>query len=361
MVGNKTPYDNRPAHTFWRSAVAEPGLFGYNDLWSSKWTLPKNASFATYGSCFAQHISRALVSKGKNWINAEPAPGGTPPELAKTYNYEVYSARTGNIYTAAQLRQWTDITNDESTVQRIEIWEDAGRFYDSLRPSIEPRGFASEHEAQASLLTAARAFRRSVACAHVFVFTLGLTEGWINQRTGQPYPICPGALAGQFDPDLHQFVNYSYPDTLNDLSSAIASLRKINPDVHILLTVSPVPLTATAEDTHVLLSTTYSKSTLRAVAGDLARSDARIDYFPSYEIIAAPPTRGIFYEQNMRSVAKAGVDLVMTHFFKGLVMSAPAKHGTIDASPTRRELEQKRMDDEDLVCEELILDRFNEA
>ena len=40
-----------------------------------------------------------------------------------------------------------------------------------------------------------------------------------------------------------------------------------------------------------------------------------LDYFPAYELIAAPPYKGMFYEANMRTVSKAGVTFVMDAFF----------------------------------------------
>jgi hypothetical protein len=103
VSGGKTPYSDLPPQAFWRTGVAEPGLAGLRALWSSRWALPADARFATFGSCFAQHIGRALTARGQHWLDAEPAPGRTPPEIARAFNYGVFSARTGNIYTAAQL------------------------------------------------------------------------------------------------------------------------------------------------------------------------------------------------------------------------------------------------------------------
>ena len=71
---------------------------------------------------------------------------------------------------------------------------------------------------------------------------------------------------------------------------------------NILLTVSPVPLTATASGSHVLVSSTYSKSVLRAVAGDLCSECKHIDYFPSYEIITNPRLHSSAFANNLRSV-----------------------------------------------------------
>lgn len=354
------PYRQVPPNGFWRSGVAEPGLFGFTDLWRSKWKLPRDARFSTYGSCFAQHISRALVAKRIHWLNAEPAPGRTPEALARKYNYGVFSARTGNIYTAAQLLKWVRLAlAPEEKSHDVEYWMDqTGRAHDLLRPRIEPTGFASEREARASLSGTARAFARSIRDADVFVLTLGLTEGWINSRTGQTYSICPGTGIGTFDPEAHRFHNYTYPEILEDLQTAFETMWGINPDLHILLTVSPVPLVATASGDHVLVATQYSKSVLRAVAGDMANSHERIDYFPSYEIIASPPSRAMFFAPDMRSVAQQGVDFVMRHVFNGLDLSAPARHAKA-TGPAQIEKIKAEMNAEDLVCEEMILESQN--
>lgn len=138
---------------------------------------------------------------------------------------------------------------------------------------------AGAEEARLSRAKTARAFRRAITDADVFVFTLGLTEGWENARTGQPYAMCPGTAAGTCDPALHRFRNYRFDEIRDDLEAAFAAMRGLNPGLRILMTVSPVPLTATASGGHVLLNRIYSKSVLRAVAGDLVAEDESLDYF----------------------------------------------------------------------------------
>lgn len=362
MVDN--PYRELPPTAFWRTGVAEAGLFGLQGLWKSPWILPADARFSTFGSCFAQHISRALMARGLNWKEAEPAPGRTPDALARKYNYGVFTARTGNIYTAAQLLTWTRLALGETAPEAIEVWQDfEGRFHDTLRPKIEPEGFDTVAEARASLATTARAFRRAFAEAEVFVFTLGLTEGWEDAETGQVWPLCPGTGVGTFDAERHRFINYDYPRIRADLETAMDLMRGVNPGLRFLFTVSPVPLVATASGGHVLVSTMHSKSVLRAVAGELAASRDEVDYFPSYEIIAAPPTRAAFFEPNMRGIAAEGVDLVMRHFFAGLDISGPPERGDADevAAAARRKASENEMQAEDLVCEEIILEHFNEG
>lgn len=361
MTDPANPYSDLPPAAFWRSAVAEPGLFGLSDLWKSTWKLPADARFSTYGSCFAQHISRALVTRKLGWLNAEPAPGRINAKTAEAFNYGVFSSRTGNIYTAAQLLTHVRMAAGVTDPDTLEIWPDAAGYRDSIRPAIEPTAFASEADLRLSRASMVRAFRRSIIGADVFVFTLGLTEGWEHAASGQCYPLCPGTVAGCFDPAGHVFRNYQYPDIRAALDAAFALIWLLNPDIRVLLTVSPVPLTATASGDHVLVATTYSKSVLRAVAGDMARSDARIDYFPSYEIIAGAPTRATFFEPNLRSVAPQGVDFVMKHFFAGLDTTAPAVHGADMAGADRVQQLSDSMAAAELVCEDMLLEKFNAA
>lgn len=355
------PYVDLPSRAFWRSGVAEAGLFGLNTLWKSKWQLPADARFATFGSCFAQHISRALVERNLNWLNAELPPPRTPGPLAQAYNYGVFSARTGNIYSAAQLLTHVLMAAGKLEPQTLEVWQGDKGLIDSIRPVIEPEGFADAQDLQLSRASMVRAFARTITDAEVFVFTLGLTEGWENIETGQCYPLCPGTAGGVFDAQKHVFRNYTYPEIKADLDAAFAQMWEMNPNLRILLTVSPVPLTATASGDHVLVATTYSKSVLRAVAGDLAAGAARVDYFPSYEIISGAPTRAMFFEPNMRSVAKQGVALVMTHFFGGLDISAPAERAAALGEEEQMRRVEALMDADELVCEEKMLETFNAA
>jgi hypothetical protein len=307
------PYTDLPTRAFWSPAVGKRDALDIDELWEPKWPVMPRMKIATFGSCFAQHFGRALARRGYQWFDAEPAPAALSEDTAKAFNYGVFSARTGNIYTVSLLHQWAQWATGEATPPD-EIWEKDGRFYDPFRPAVEPKGFASAEEARASQALTIEAFGRAMRECNLFVFTLGLTESWWH-KDGYEYPMCPGTVAGEFDPEQHEFRNQSYAFIEKKLRQAIQLIRKVNPKVRILLTVSPVPLTATKSDNHVLVATTYSKSTLRAVAGDVAGPRKFVDYFPSYEIIASPPFEGQFYSDNKRGVEMYGVDHVMANFF----------------------------------------------
>lgn len=354
------PYQNLESRAFWRQAIADRNSLEISELYRAKFSLGKTEKVITAGSCFAQHIGRALKNNGFNWFDAEPAPSS--PSLstatAKKFGYGVFSFRTGNIYTTALLRQWITWSLAPEKVSQ-EVWASKdGRFYDPFRPAIEPGGFASRSELMAARVLTLEAIRTAIQEASVFVFTLGLTEGWVNAATGVAYPMCPGTLAGEFDAEQHSFRNYKYPEIAEDLAWVIKTCKAINPDIRFLLTVSPVPLTATASGKHVLPATVYSKSTLRAVAGDLADTFDFVDYFPSYEIISSAPYRGMFYLPNQREVSLKGVEHVMTHFFAGLGITAPVAHQAQAPVATSKPRKVRRQSEDDLACEEAMLEAF---
>jgi hypothetical protein len=359
------PYQSLPPEAFWRTGVSEPNPLHIGGLWRPKFAITPRDRTVTAGSCFAQHISRAMRDNGFRWMNCERAPSLLREESAKRFNYGVFSFRTGNIYTTPLLRQWVRWALEEEPEDQ-EVWETDGRFYDPLRPQVEPGGFASRDELARARKVTIAAVRRAVTKGDVFVFTLGLTEGWVNTATGLAYATCPGTVGGEFDPDRHAFVNYSYPEVRAALAEVVELATAVNPDIRFLLTVSPVPLTATASGGHVLAATTYSKSVLRAVAGDLAHDYANVDYFPSFEIISSFPYRAMFYESNLRSVAPAGVAHVMEQFFAGLrevgveVPGAGLRvAGADDDEAPEPEPVDPALAADEVVCEEELLDVYN--
>lgn len=359
------PYEQLPEEAFWRSAVATRSLFQLDRVWDPKFDLRTTDKFVTFGSCFAQHIGRALSSRGFLWHDAEPAPAQLSAEKAKKYNYGVFSARTGNIYTTSILDQWARWAAGEAPPN--EFWEGKdGRVIDPFRPAVEPGGFASADEARMSRDRAVAAFRSAIVDADYFIFTLGLTESWRHAREGHEYPMCPGTVAGTFDPDAHAFVNLGYAEVLSSLQSAMATMTALNPKLRFLLTVSPVPLTATNSGRHVMVATMRSKSILRAVAAELAESREDVDYFPSYELINSPVTKAVFYRPNQREVDAAGVSFVMDCFFNDLKRTFGADEAIAPVQPIARKKERAPLapataqepSAADLVCEEELLQAF---
>lgn len=172
------PYKSQPSKAFWKSAVADRSPFDLADLYEKKFDILPEDRIATGGSCFAQHIGKRMQRSGFTYMDAEPAPRLLPRAMHADFGYGVYSARYGNLYTAAQLNQLYDRAFGTFS-PADDIWETRGRWYDAFRPNIEKNGFESRDEVVAARDTHYAAVRRLFTEANIYVFTLGLTEAWV--------------------------------------------------------------------------------------------------------------------------------------------------------------------------------------
>jgi hypothetical protein len=357
------PYSNYPDTSFWSKSVAQADVASFDPVVGTKFRIASTDKIATAGSCFAQHIARHLKRSGYQYFVTEKCPDLFPDDVKQKFNFEVFSARYGNIYTARQLLQLFDRVY-AAFVPVEDVWRQGDRLFDPFRPHIQPGGFGSLNEYRIDREQHFRAVRSLFENCDVFIFTLGLTEAWESCIDQSVFPVCPGCGVGSFDASKYRFVNFDYDDTLADMTAFCERLRAVNPAVRVLLTISPVPLIATAEPRHVLVSTVYSKSVLRAVAGKLEALLPFAGYFPSYEIITGQQAGNEFFAQNRRSVTELGVEAVMRVFMRhycSTPTSLPPYDGSLNALPdatanvpansaTRSPLE--------LVCDEEQVEAF---
>lgn len=359
-AGNRLtcPYNDLPDESFWSRGVAavEPSLI---DIFSNpKFQISRADKIATAGSCFAQHIARYLSSSGYTYFVAERGPeflNAFFPGITKKLNFDLFSARFGNIYTTRQLVQLFDRAFG-AFAPLDNAWVQNGRFYDPWRPHVEYGGFGSVEELELERREHLAAVRWMFESLDVFVFTLGLTEAYTHRGDGAAYPVCPGCGLGRFDPKQHAFLNLRYNDIIDDLSRFRAGLLKVNPKARIILTVSPVPLVATAEGRHVVQSTLYSKSVLRAAAGAFADEHSDTQYFPSYDLIAGHQSRAAYFEADLRNVREEGVGHVMRMFFRHFTNDAPARSDRSSAKKIDSGPQWLPNDGTAVICEELMLD-----
>jgi hypothetical protein len=310
------PYRGLPDHRFWKKAISDLQPEDVDPVVSSPYRIQKSERIATAGSCFAQHVARYLRNAGLNFLVTETAHPITPPELAEQYGYGLFTARYGNIYTARQLLQLFQRAYGQFTPQE-DYWREAdGRYTDPFRPRIQEDRFHTLEEYRADREHHFSCVRRAFEELDIFVFTLGLTECWVSRDDGAAYPICPGTGGGEFDPAKYEFLNFDVAQVTSDLEQFMSLLRSVNSRARVILTVSPVPLVATAEDRHVLVSTTYSKSVLRVSAEAVSRKCENVTYFPSYEIVTGSFSRGAYFADDGRTVLESGVAHVMRIFLR---------------------------------------------
>lgn len=346
------PYVGLPDFAYWKQSISRVPAGDVDPVVNPRFLIRATDKVATAGSCFAQHISKRLRSGGFHFLITEKVGEGDASADARGF-YD-FSARYGNVYTARQLLQLFD--RAFGYFQPLErSWSiQHGRFCDPFRPRIEPDGFQTRDDVLKDTQEHLAAVRTMFRELDVFVFTLGLTECWTSRLDGAAYPVAPGVAGGAFDEDTHAFVNFTAGEVRADLEAFLAKLKLVNPLARVLLTVSPVPLVATQEAQHVLVSTTYSKSVLRVAAGEVVAANPQVEYFPSYEIITGPHARGNYFSDDRRSVTDAGVDHVMRVFMTRMTSAGPDNSGTHEKlDDGARELAYARMEEAaDVACDE---------
>ena len=347
------PYKNRPSTSFWSRAVSnnwDPGSV----IASDSFLIRLGEKIMSAGSCFASNMVPYLTNAGFKYLKTEA------PHLAfvevpdEAYGYGKFSAAYGNIYTARQLLQL--LLRSLGEYKPVEDrWYVEDRVVDPFRPGLK---YAASTDVEFDLLTRQhlRCVLEAFSSADVFVFTLGLTEAWISAIDGAVFPVCPGTISGTFDPHRHVFQNFSVADIVADLSRFIRRLKQINPRVRIILTVSPVPLVATATGNHVLLATMYSKSVLRAAAQEVTDTFEGVRYFPAYELATGPQAPKTYFESDRRNVSQEAIASIMNVLLSGCEGVKASSNGTISA-PTKTTASAASQAIMNAECEEAMLDR----
>jgi hypothetical protein len=347
------PYSSLPDYAFWRRSVSKADTAIFDPVTEVPFTIAASDKVATSGSCFAQHISRTLAKEGFGYLVTETGPQSAG---AMDQNYGVFPARFGNIYSVRQLLQLFQRAYGLFDPADRAWLRAGGKYVDPFRPQIQDAGFETPELLEADRDAHFVAVQEMFENCDVFIFTLGLTEAWSSREDGAVFPLAPGVVAdgsGEYG-----FENFSIESMVSDLTRFFGLLRDVNPEVRAILTVSPVPLIATFEPRHVLVSTTYSKSALRVVAEIAARSLKDVAYFPSYEIVTGPQARGRYYAEDLREVMPEGVAHVMSvfnrHFLDGAGKAAPAtpRRSETRGAPTIKEREEEFQ----VICDEEALD-----
>jgi GSCFA family len=344
------PYKGLDSRQFWSSAVADVAPGSLDPVVQPKFRITKFDRVATMGSCFAQHISRHLQRSGMTYFIPESGDSQLTAEERVARQYGVFSARYGNVYTVRQALQLFDRAFGDF-VPEEKYWKSGVGWVDPFRPRIEPQPWASPELVASSRQEHLSAVQRVFVESNVLVFTLGLTEAFMSVLDGSVLPVAPGVSGGTFSNERYRFVNFSVAEVVEDLHELVEKVCVRNPSIRIVLTVSPVPLIATYESRHVLVSNTVSKSVLRVAADEIAKSYDNVEYFPSYEIIAGSALGARYFDETLRQVGGVGVRHVMRIFEKHMVVQS-AKD--LKAARVTASLGEET---QDVICDEEAIER----
>jgi hypothetical protein len=242
--------------------------------------LPRTARVLTVGSCFADSIGERLRL---NKVNALVNPFGT-------------------VFQPLALAQLLRAAAGEEQDWQQHVVEARGRWqsYD-FHSTI---GAESPVELLQTIQDTVRRVGEFVRAADAVVLTLGTAWAYRLRETGELVSNLHKLPAGLFDKEL-----LTADEIVNGLAEVHALLRRLNPAIRIVLTVSPV---RHIKDTLPLNA--VSKSVLRVACHYLSELLPNISYFPAYELLTDDLRDYRFYAADMLHPSEVAEDYIWERF-----------------------------------------------
>ena len=196
--------------------------------------LSPRSKVVTLGSCFAEHLAASLKQAGVDVF------------------FQKRSETLDNLYATAA-------------------------FLDALAAG------ASEGDAAMDLLLAG--CLESFRSAEVVILSLGVAAAYFDRATGAFVPVGGGRDKAMLAAAC-EFRMLSVEENLERLRHVLARIRAFSPDCRIVLTISPIPLSATYDRPSAVQADAVSKSTMRlTVEALLNEAPPGVHYWPSFEIV----------------------------------------------------------------------------
>jgi GSCFA family len=253
------PYRGLPPEQFWSTIEGCDGTRLFDPSFDVRFSFSSNQPVAVVGSCFVQRLGRHLVANNFSLFRTEGA---------SAVDTNFLSANHDNLYTPKQLHQLF-LRAYGLHVPSDNVWRDANaRFVDPFRPQIKNSHSSTKSGMLCLQQKHLSAVRQLFEECLVLVVTLGLSEAWLADD-GTVVPLPPGALSVSYAGSTYHFCNFGIVELIKDMSSFVNDIRGVNPNVKMILTVSPVPIAATYAPRNVVISNAYTKAALRVMAEEV--------------------------------------------------------------------------------------------
>ncbi len=267
------------------------------------------------GSCFAIEIAQNLMSRGFNYIcqettydaETETIVMGTSPEDPVVQ----YSCRWGILFNTPSFTQIVENAFGVRPLPPLLVRYELGNeivYLDPYRENVmfkSPEAYMVEREKHAANT------RAVFENADVFVMTLGLNEAWQYLPDGTYISRNPR------NKNLNGLLTHrtlSVEENIDYLQRFVDVVRAHNPNIKLVVTVSPVPFLATgrADEYHVITANGHSKAVLRVAAQEIVERNENVFYFPSYEVVTVCSPE--IWTEDQRHVHPDAIRRVMATF-----------------------------------------------
>lgn len=181
--------------------------------------------------------------------------------------------------------------------------DNIGRLFveDKFRATVNPFGVMYN---PASILHTVKRHLADHDAPRTAVFTLGTNHVYILNETGEIVDNCrkrPQRFFTERELTVDQCAEY--------LGKAISRLRGVNPDVRVVLTVSPIRYAK-----YGFHGSQLSKAVLLLAADKVVREHDVVEYFPAYEIVNDELRDYRFYREDMLHPSDQAVEYIWQRF-----------------------------------------------
>jgi|GEM_PF-1002967 len=277
--------------------------------------IDQSTKIGSAGSCFAVEIAQNLIKRGFNYLCLEktydPETGTLVMGTDSDDPIVQYSCRWGILFNTPSFTQIVENAFGVRPLPKLllKLSDTPPDIYiDPFREAVMfPSPEAYEIERAKHLENTRKVFLE----ADVFILTLGLNEAWRYLPDDVYISRNPRnkSMTGLID---HRTLTVE--ENVDYLQRFIDVVRAHNPNLKLIVTVSPVPFLATGRgDTqHVISANTHSKAVLRVAADIIVERNTDVFYFPSYEVVTV--CSETVWTEDQRHIHPSAVAKVMETF-----------------------------------------------
>ena len=314
-------YARNPARSWYKDEVDpadQTGQYAFQRLrktWFTpevdpKFKLRREDKFYAIGSCFARGLESSLA--GHKMAVESAAPEFVKLQAANKQGSGLGFINKYNTYSILNELRWALDPDAEFPEESIVPLTETTWYDPHTTPTLEFVGFEETMERRRLI----QAVTRRIQNCRAVILTLGLAEVWRDVQADVFLNCTPIPSLFKTQPGRYEFHLTDFAQNRANLEAIYALLSSYgHPDLHIVVTVSPVPLMNTFSTMDIVVANTWAKSLLRAVAQEWASAHPNVDYFPSYEIVQNSD-RAAVWENDLRHVKGAGAQHIMELFLR---------------------------------------------
>jgi hypothetical protein len=277
--------------------------------------IDQSTKIGSAGSCFAIEIAQNLIKRGFNYLCMEktydPETGTLVMGTGSDDPIVQYSCRWGILFNTPSFTQIVENAFGVRPLPKLllKLNDTPPDIYiDPFREEVMfPSPEAYEIERAKHLENTRKVFLE----ADVFILTLGLNEAWRYLPDDVYISRNPRnkSMTGLID---HRTLTVE--ENVDYLQRFIDVVRAHNPNLKLIVTVSPVPFLATGrgDALHVISANTHSKAVLRVAADIIVERNTDVFYFPSYEAVTV--CSETVWTKDQRHIHPSAVAKVMETF-----------------------------------------------